>query len=140
MCTSATTSTLPSAVRRNLASPDRARGPVSRPARTAGRSTAVRLTRRGRVLRSLVLAPVLVAAVLVAVVAWGADVVASSGGGKPVPVRTVTVQPGQTLWDIAADSGLGGDPRDVVTRIQDLNALSDPGDLQVGQSVAVPLP
>ena len=104
------------------------------------RVPATRLTRRGRMLRSLVLGLVLVTALLVAAVAWGPSVVATSGGGDPVPVRTVTVQPGQTLWDIAAGSGLGGDPRDVVARIQDLNALSDPGQLQVGQSLAVPLP
>ena len=134
------TSTVPSRIPSSLAVTGPARVPVLRPARPVNGSTTVRLTRRGRVLRSLVLAPVLVAAVLVAVVAWGADVVASSGGGKPVPVRTVTVQPGQTLWDIAADSGVGGDPRLVVARIQDLNALPDAGDLQVGQSIAVPLP
>ena len=115
---------------------------VRRPVRHTSRPGVppARLTRRGRVLRSVVVGMVLVAAVLVAAVAWGPSVVATAGGGEPVPVRTVTVQPGQTLWDIAADSGLGGDPRDVVSRIQDLNALSDPGDLQVGQTLAVPLP
>jgi nucleoid-associated protein YgaU len=120
--------------------------PATRPAtrRAAQPATqptvrAVRLTRRGRMLRSIVLGLVLVAAVLVAAVAWGPGVVASSGSGEPVPVRTVTVQPGQTLWDIAAASGLGGDPRDVVARIQDLNALPDAGRVQVGQTVAVPL-
>jgi len=115
---------------------------VRRPVRRTSRPVVppVRLTRRGRVLRSVVVGLVLVAAVLVAAVAWGPSVVATAGGGEPVPVRTVTVQPGQTLWDIAADSGLGGDPRDVVSRIQELNALSDAGDLQVGESLAVPLP
>jgi LysM repeat protein len=106
----------------------------------AGTRSRLRLTRRGRMLRSAVLALLLVVALLLAAVAWGSDVVATSGGGQPVPVRTVTVQPGQTLWDIAADSGVGGDPRDVVSRIQDLNSLSDPGALQIGQSLAVPLP
>jgi LysM repeat protein len=101
---------------------------------------SARLTRRGRRLRSFVLGLVLVTALLVTAVAWGPSVVATAGAGQPVPVRTVTVQPGQTLWDIAADSGLGGDPREVVARIQRLNALADPGHLQVGQSLAVPLP
>jgi nucleoid-associated protein YgaU len=114
--------------------------PAAVPHRPRPRVPAARLTRRGRVLRSLLLGLVLVTAVLVAAVAWGPGVVATSGDGQPVPVNTVTVQPGQTVWDIAADSGLGGDPRDVVARIQDLNALSDPGQLQVGQSLAVPLP
>ena len=117
----------------------RVRRPAAAVPRPRPRVPAARLTRRGRVLRSLLLGLLLVTAVMVAVVAWGSGVVATSGGGRPVPVRTVTVQPGQTLWDIAADSGLDGDPRSVVARIQDLNALSDPGRLQVGQSLAVPL-
>lgn len=118
----------------------RVRRPAAVLPRPRPRVPAARLTRRGRALRSLLLGLVLVAAVLVAAVAWGPGVVATAGGSQPVPVRTVTVQPGQTVWDIAADSGLGGDPRDVVARIQDLNALADPGRLQVGQTLAVPLP
>jgi len=106
---------------------------------TRSRRPRLRLTRRGRMLRALVLGLVLVAALLAGMVVWGADVVATSGGGQPVPARTVTVQPGQTLWDIAAASGVGGDPRDVVATIQDLNALADPGDLQIGQSLVIPL-
>ena len=105
----------------------------------SSRRPAVRLTRRGRMLRSVLLAVLVLAAVLAAAVMWGPSVVATSGAGEPVPVRTVTVQPGQTLWDIADDSGIGGDPRDVVREIQDLNALSDAGALQVGQQLAVPL-
>ncbi len=109
------------------------------PATGSTRRPRVRLTRRGRVLRSVLLAVLVLTAVLAAVVLWGPSVVATSGAGEPVPVRTVTVQPGQTLWDIATDSGIGGDPRDVVRDIQQLNALSDAGDLQVGQRLAVPL-
>jgi hypothetical protein len=60
---------------------------------TAGTRPRLRLTRRGRMLRSAVLALVLFVAVLLAAVAWGSDVVATSDGGQPVPVRTVTVQP-----------------------------------------------
>jgi len=103
------------------------------------RRRPVRLTRRGRMLRSLVLAVVVLTAVLAAAVVWGPSVVATSGTGEPVPVRTVTVQPGQTLWDIANDSGIGGDPRDVVEQIEQLNGLSDAGALQVGDQLAVPL-
>ncbi len=113
---------------------------ATRPVTRSVTSTApVRLTRRGRLLRSVLLAVALLVVLLVALVAWGPGVVATSGGGTPDQVRTVTVQPGQTLWTIAADSGLGGDPRDVVREIQDLNALTDPGTLQVGQTLAVPL-
>jgi hypothetical protein len=46
-----------------------------------------------------------VTVVLAAAVALGPSVIATDGVGDPVPVRTVTVQPGQSLWDIAAASG-----------------------------------
>lgn len=98
------------------------------------RPVAVRLTRRGR----LLLTVLLLAGLLALAVSLGPQVVATDGAGQPVPVQTVTVQPGQTLWDIAAASGVDADTRAVVAEIQQLNALADAGDLQVGQSLAVP--
>lgn len=98
------------------------------------RASSLRLTRRGRLLLTLVL----LIGMLALAVAWGPSVVATDGAGEPVPVRTVTVQPGQTLWDIAAASGLGGDPRAAVYEMQRLNGLDDAGLLQVGQQLAVP--
>jgi hypothetical protein len=98
------------------------------------RASSLRLTRRGRLLLTLVL----LIGMLALAVAWGPSVVATDGAGEPVPVRTVTVQPGQTLWDIAAASGLGGDLRAAVYEMQRLNGLDDAGLLQVGQQLAVP--
>ena len=103
------------------------------PARQPG--PAVRLTRRGR----LVVFVLLLAAALAAVVALGPSVVATSESGDPVPVRTVVVQPGETLWDIAARADPSGNVGDMVHRIADLNALPSAGDLQIGQRIAVPI-
>lgn len=95
---------------------------------------SLQLTRRGR---SVIVVAVL-AAVLVITGAVGSAVVATSGAGDPVQVRTVTVQPGQTLWEIAASSGVPGDPRDVVHDIEQLNHLDGPA-LQIGQTLHVPV-
>ncbi len=111
--------------------------PVQRPAPQPVRQSApqpVRLTRRGRlVLFVLCLSLALVALVLVAGSATG-----TAETGAPVPVETVTVQPGDTLWGIAAEVRPGEDPRQVVHEIAELNGLS--GSLQIGDEIAVPLP
>ncbi len=106
---------------------------VQRIARPSVRPT-VRLTRRGR----LVLFLTVLAAVLAATVAVGPAVVATAGAGEPVDVRTVTVQPGQTLWEIAMANGGTGDPRTVVYEIEQLNHL-DGAELQIGQTLDVPM-
>lgn len=95
---------------------------------------SVRLTRRGR----LVLFVAALALVLAALVVWGPQVVATATSGAPVETTSVTVQPGQTLWDIAAEANAGGDIRDTVADIVDLNALPTSGDVQIGQQLAVP--
>jgi predicted Zn-dependent protease len=66
----------------------------------------------------------------------GAVSLAGTQAGR-VPVRYVTVAPGETLWSIAGQVAPGADRRDTVHRIVDLNALRD-AQLQVGQRVAVP--
>lgn len=104
---------------------------------STARATAapsLRLTRRGRLvvfLGGLALA-------LSAFIAWGPSVVATSEKGEPVPVRVVTVEPGDTLWDIAARANPGGNVGDTVDEIADLNALASTGDLAVGQHLSVP--
>jgi LysM repeat protein len=47
------------------------------------------------------------------------------------------VQPGQTLWSIAADVSHGGDVRDTMAQLERLNHLDSAG-LQVGQTLRVP--
>ncbi|HKE70428.1 MAG TPA: LysM peptidoglycan-binding domain-containing protein [Nocardioidaceae bacterium] len=95
---------------------------------------SLRLTRRGR----LVVFLASVGVTLTTLFAWVPSVVATSEEGDPVPVRVVTVEPGDTLWDIAARANPGGNVGDTVHDIADLNALASTGDLQVGQQLSVP--
>ena len=99
------------------------------PSRPASRDE-LRLTRRGR----LVLVLSVLCLVLLATVAVGSSVLATSTSGEPLEAAR---SPGQTLWDIAASSGAGGDLRDTVYRIQQLNHL-DGAELQIGQTLEVP--
>jgi LysM repeat protein len=48
----------------------------------------------------------------------------------------VTVQPGQTLWDISARAA-DGDVRSMMSHLEAINHL-DSGTLQVGQHLRVP--
>jgi nucleoid-associated protein YgaU len=94
------------------------------------RPSSLRLTRRGRL--------VVFGAGLA--VALGLGFVAASGSlanDKPEPTRVVTVQPGQTLWDIAASVNGSGDVRTTMSHLEDLNHLDSPT-LQVGQHLRVP--
>ncbi|MBE1876421.1 LysM peptidoglycan-binding domain-containing protein [Myceligenerans pegani] len=91
----------------------------------------LRLTARGR------FAVAVVALVLAAPVVWGATAVASSPA-EPVEVRAHAVEPGETLWGLAASvAEPGQDVRDVVRQLQDLNDLTS-GGLTVGQTLYVP--
>ncbi|HET7071414.1 MAG TPA: LysM peptidoglycan-binding domain-containing protein [Nocardioides sp.] len=94
------------------------------------RPSSLRLTRRGRL--------VVFGASIVA--ALGLGFVAASGSlanDHPEPTRVVTVQPGQTLWDIAAQASDGGDVRATMSHLEALNHL-DSTTLQVGQTLRVP--
>ncbi|HEU0286376.1 MAG TPA: LysM peptidoglycan-binding domain-containing protein [Nocardioidaceae bacterium] len=95
---------------------------------------SLRLTRRGR----LVVFLGSLGITLTALFAWVPSVVATSEEGDPIPVRVVTVEPGDTLWDIASRANPGGNVGDTVHDIADLNALASTGDLQVGQQLSVP--
>ncbi|WP_185973074.1 LysM peptidoglycan-binding domain-containing protein [Aeromicrobium piscarium] len=98
------------------------------------RPAPVRLTRRGRV---VVFAAVSLILALGAVV-MGASVAATSDSA-PIATTTVQVQPGQTLWHIAAEANPGGDVRATVDEIVRLNALPNASGLQMGTSLAVPV-
>ncbi|NEK57176.1 LysM peptidoglycan-binding domain-containing protein [Geodermatophilus sabuli] len=121
--------------------PSRRRGDLARPGgrpprsgRRAGRTVRVgcgsgsaaaplRLTRRGRRLVA-----VLAAALAVGVVALGHGLL-DDGPGKGLRLagdRTVVVQPGDTVWSIAAEAAdASDDVRGVVDAIQALNGLDD---------------
>ncbi|MET4782006.1 LysM peptidoglycan-binding domain-containing protein [Glaciihabitans sp. UYNi722] len=102
---------------------------------TVSASPRLHLTKRGRVvLTGLAALPLVI----------GAFFVATNGGGatatdEPTSVsfEHVTVQSGQTLWQIAGELAPSADPRDVVADIVHLNQLSG-ADLQAGQQLAIP--
>ena len=128
----------PSVARPGLARPGvaRAKTPQPRPVRTR-----VRLTRRGRiVVAALITAGVL----LVAALAWlagTASAVAAGSGSPPSAVyhslRSVVVQPGESLWTIAVQADPAGDPRSVMQEIIDINALHGTS-VQPGQRLWLP--
>jgi LysM repeat protein len=94
------------------------------------RPSTLRLTRRGRL--------VVFGVSLAAVLAVGfAAATSSLAGGQPEPTRVVHVQPGQTLWDIAAGVSDGNDVRSTMTHLEAINHL-DSSTLQVGQALRVP--
>ena len=71
---------------------------------------------------------VLVSAVIMAVAAHG---------GSPQPDTTVVVQPGDTLWSIAANRYPSDDVRVRVEDIEHANGMQSP-DLKVGQTLRLP--
>jgi hypothetical protein len=107
---------------------------VARPGRVARPERTVRLTRRGR----LVVTFLFLGLMLVALTVFGATSAATGEAGEPVPTRTVLVDEGDTLWVIASEVAAPGEVREMVHRIEELNALAGAG-LQVGQRIAVPL-
>ena len=58
-------------------------------------------------------------------------------GSPAVSYETVTVQPGDTLWAIAAERYPNEDTRQKVDEIERANGLSDPS-IRPGQSLRVP--
>lgn len=99
-------------------------------------SAKLRLTRRGRVVFAAVVA--VLGILLVAAALRPSGAVAE----VPAPViatTTVTVMPGDTLWELASGLGFDGDVRDVVAQITSLNDLHGTS-LQAGQPLIVPVP
>jgi hypothetical protein len=101
----------------------------------------VRLTRRGRI---VVAALLTMAVVLVAALAWLAGTARADAAGSGVPssavyhsLRSVVVEPGQSLWSIATRYDPAADPRDAIQQIIDLNALSGTS-VQPGQHLWLP--
>jgi LysM repeat protein len=95
----------------------------------------VRLTRRGR---NLLFA--LVVGLVLPIIGIAASADASDGdAGAGVEVVVHTVGPGETLWQLAQKvTPVGKDVRDTVREVQRLHELAST-QLQVGQTVLVPL-
>ena len=95
-----------------------------------------RLTRRGRLARTIV--------VLSLAVVMVAGFAATSGANQEAPVASaapsysvVVVAPGETLWSVAA-AYASGDVQGLINEIREVNNLKG-YDLQAGQRLRVPL-
>ena len=96
----------------------------------APRRGTVRLTHRGRLLvLGLGLAATLGLGFYAASVSVATD--------HAEQTRVVTVQPGQTLWDLAAGAAHGGDVRAMMSHLETINHL-DSTALQAGQHLRIP--
>jgi hypothetical protein len=99
----------------------------------------LRLTRRGRALARLVaLVALIVLGIGLMLAMTGAFGSAAAGTRSTTPAtRVVVVQPGQTLWSIAAQVAPNADRRDTIARIVELNALAN-SSVSAGARIAVP--
>lgn len=99
----------------------------------------LRLTRRGRIV--LVGVPLIILSVLLISLAGFLNSPAKAADSASelslTPTVSVTVQPGQSLWEIAGSVAPERDPRDVVADIVQLNNL-DGGRVMPGQQIFVP--
>jgi LysM domain len=112
--------------------PVRAAGHAGTSRRAEARPRPLRLTRRGRLAITG-----LFTACGVGLTLWTGSVSLAGTQTQQVPVRYVSVAPGDTLWTIAGEVAPGQDRRDTIHRIVELNALPS-AELAVGQRVAVP--
>jgi len=103
----------------------------ARPARPAPARRPARLTRRGRIVVVLFVLALLAVAFSVGVSSQAA------GPSRPHAVPTVTVRPGESLWQVAVRVAPGADPRLVVDELQRVNHLSS-ATVQSGQQLIVP--
>jgi hypothetical protein len=98
-----------------------------------GAQPRLRLTARGRaVFTGLAAIPVVVGVMLFALNGGGATATSSSG-----ELELVTVQAGQSLWQLAEEIAPETDPRDVISDILAVNDL-ETGSIQAGQRIALP--
>jgi len=105
------------------------------PAPAADVRPPLRLTRRGRL--AMFISTVLMLGVLGVIL--GSTTVATDEPGTPVPATMVTVNPGQTIWDLAAKANPTGDIQVTVDDIMKLNSMATGSSLQAGDTIAVPL-
>lgn len=99
----------------------------------AGHSVPARWTPQASAFRHL--GRWLLAGVLVMLAGWLLARVAF--GGAPPEYQTVVVQPGDTLWSIAAAHYPAADPRERVEAIEALNGLSGP-QIMAGETLELP--
>ena len=84
----------------------------------------LRLTTRGRaVLMSLAATPLVVVALVVSLSGGGAS---ASLSASSADFHYVTVESGETLWQVAEQLAPSADPRDVIAELVRLNQLTTP--------------
>lgn len=97
--------------------------------------TRLRLTRRGRfVITTLAAIPLLL---VVALGVLNGGQASAGNAAADVHFDTVTIQPGETLWQLAEETAPNADPRDFVQDVISLNALDGSG-LQAGEQISIP--
>ena len=102
--------------------------------RSSMAKTRLRLTRRGRrVIAVLVALPIVIAAFAFALNGGGAVATAESSTNT---FSYITVQSGESLWQLAQAIAPTADPRDVIAEIVSLNQIQ--GDIHPGQRLAIP--
>lgn len=95
----------------------------------------LRLTKRGRgVLMTVAATPLVIAALFF--VLQGTPATASLEGSS-AGFSYVTVESGQSLWQLAEQIAPAADPRDTISEIMTLNQL-DSADVFAGQQLALP--
>ncbi|TCL72535.1 MULTISPECIES: LysM peptidoglycan-binding domain-containing protein [unclassified Curtobacterium] len=110
---------------------------IQRTAATAVR-VRLRLTRRGRIVfTTLAALPLLIVVAFFVLNGGQASAGDAAAGGTRTQFDTVTIQPGETLWQLAEDTAPNADPRDFVQDVISLNALDGSG-LQAGEQIAIP--
>jgi hypothetical protein len=98
-------------------------------------SPRLRLTKRGRaVLLFLAATPLVIAALLVALNGGGAN---ASLEGSSDSFSYITVDAGESLWQVAQEIAPNADPRDVIQQLIQLNQL-DSADVFAGVQLAIP--
>ena len=98
--------------------------------------SGVRLTRRGRLARTLLVLSL--AVVLASAFGLKAGAGTSDQVGAPTTFIEVTVAPGDTLWSLATRLADGGDVRALVDEIASVNSLAS-AEVQAGQKLRFPL-
>ena len=107
------------------------------PAQASTPTTHLRLTRRGRtVFTTLAAVPLVLGAIGIALNGGMAAAEGTAGIGAAA-FDYVTIEAGQSLWQLAETIAPSQDPRDVIADIVNLNQLSSEA-VQPGQRLALP--
>jgi hypothetical protein len=93
----------------------------------------LRITRRGRIVLGAVAA--LPAIVLATASLLGAE--SATATSESVQLEVVTVEAGETLWQLAESVAPAADPRDVVHDVLSLNGITS-ADIEAGVELEIP--